>query len=46
VTHGMNTFNDNEVDVWEKCEELLPLHVKSFIDFVVGVDEIFEVVIR
>ena len=48
VKHGMNDgrLKDyeyyNEKDVWEDYKKLLPLHVVSFIDFVVSVEEIFE----
>ena len=48
VPHGMNTFKEYEYfgedDIWQKYEQLLPLHVTEFIDFVVSVEEIYEIV--
>ncbi len=51
VEHGLNNklLKDyefyRETQIWENFEKLLPLHVNSFIDYVVAVEEIFEATI-
>lgn len=47
IPHGMNEFDGwefyREDDVWQHMKRFIPPHVQTFIDFVVDVEEIFEI---